>query len=343
MRITAQIKLKPTKEQKALINATMREYVHLANECLADMVTFNEFGKLTSKNVDAELPSALKNQSIADAKSAFHRYRKTGVEPIFRKPVAVWNNQNYRMEKSVLVFSVLLNGKSQRIHVKAIFPEKTYDFLESSNKGTLRITEKGGKLIAQIAVETNAQVPVTAAGVMGVDLGLKCPAVCYTDTGKVKFIGNGRKNKYIRRRFKTRRKKMGKAKKPEAIKKLSNKEQRIIKDADHKVSREIINFAVKNGIGTIKLEKLANIRRTTRTSRKNEFNLHTWSFYRLASFVEYKAKLLGIKVEYVEPAYTSQVCPVCGKLNHANDRSYQCDCGYHAHRDLVGAINICAA
>lgn len=343
MQITVQLKLKPTQEQKALIGATMREYIRLANECLADMVTFNEFGKLTSKNVDAELPSALKNQSIADAKSAFRRYRKTGIEAIFRKPVAVWNNQNYRIEKNALVFPVLLNGKSQRIHVKAMIPEKTFDFLAARKKGTLRITQKNGKLIAQIAVEADEQVLSAATGVMGVDLGLKCPAVCYTDTGKVKFIGNGRKNKYIRRRFKEKRRNLGKAKKLAAIKKLRNKEQRIMQDTDHKLSREIVNFAVKNGIGTIKLEKLANIRRTTRTSRKNEFNLHTWSFYRLASFVEYKAKLLGIKVEYVEPAYTSQVCPVCGKLNHANDRSYQCDCGYHAHRDLVGAINICAA
>ena len=343
MQITVQLKLKPTQEQKALIGATMREYIRLANECLADMVTFNEFGKLTSKNVDAELPSALKNQSIADAKSAFRRYRKTGIEAIFRKPVAVWNNQNYRIEKNALVFPVLLNGKSQRIHVKAMIPEKTFDFLAARKKGTLRITQKSGKLIAQIAVEADEQVLSAATGVMGVDLGLKCPAVCYTDTGKVKFIGNGRKNKYIRRRFKEKRRNLGKAKKLAAIKKLRNKEQRIMQDTDHKLSREIVNFAVKNGIGTIKLEKLANIRRTTRTSRKNEFNLHTWSFYRLASFVEYKAKLLGIKVEYVEPAYTSQVCPVCGKLNHANDRSYQCDCGYHAHRDLVGAINICAA
>ena len=340
MQITVQLKLEPTQEQKALIGATMREYIRLANECLADMVTFNEFGKLTSKNVDAEIPSVLKNQSIADAKSAFRRYRKTGIEAIFRKPVAVWNNQNYRVEKSALVFPVRLLGKSQRIHVKAMIPEKTFDFLAARKKGTLRITEKSGKLIAQVAVEADEQILSAATGVMGVDLGLKCPAVCYTDAGKVKFIGNGRKNKYIRRRFKEKRRNLGKAKKLAAIKKLRNKEQRIMQDTDHKLSREIINFAVKNGIGTIKLEKLANIRRTTRTSRKNEFNLHTWSFYRLASFIEYKARMAGIRVEYVNPAYTSQVCPVCGKLNHANDRSYQCDCGYHAHRDLVGAINI---
>ena len=343
MKITIQLKLKPTQEQQALIEATLCEYIRLANECLADMVTFNEYGKLTSKNVSAELPSTLKGQSISDARSAFRRYRKTGVEPIFRKPVAVWNNQNYRIEKKALVFPVLLLGKSQRIHVKAIIPEKTFDFLAARKKGTLRITQKNGKFIAQVSVEADEQILSAATGVMGVDLGLKCPAVCYTDTGKVKFIGSGRKNKYIRRRFKEKRRRLGKAKKLNAIKKLQNKEQRIMQDTDHKLSREIVNFAVQNGVGTIKMEKLANIRSTARKSRKNEHNLHTWSFYRLASFIEYKAKLAGIRVKYVDPAYTSQTCPICGTRNHAKDRNYKCSCGYHCHRDIVGAINICAA
>lgn len=320
----------------------MNEYIRTVNECVADMVTFNEFGKLTSKNVCARLPSALKNQCIADAKSVFKKYRKTGIESILKKPIAVWNNQNYKVTAECISFPVLPNNKSTRIKVKAFIPTETLKLLQSTKLGSLRITKKNNKLIAQIAVSIKESVS-SGNGVMGVDLGLKCPAVCYSDTGKVKFIGNGRKNKYIRRHFKTKRKKLGKAKKLNAIKKLRNKEQRIMKDIDHKLSREIVNFAVKNSIGTIKLEKLANIRRTTRKSRKNEFNLHTWSFYRLASFIEYKAKLLGIKVEYVDPAYTSQICPVCGKLNHANDRNYQCDCGYHTHRDLVGAMNICAA
>ena len=93
-------------------------------------------------------------------------------------------------------------------------------------------------------------------------------------------------------------------------------------------------------LGTVKMEVLTNIRQTARTSRKNEKNLHTWSFFRLASFIEYKAQLAGIKVEYVDPAYTSQICPGCGKANHAKDRKYQCVCGYRGHRDMVGAINI---
>ncbi|EKS8366685.1 transposase, partial [Bacillus cereus] len=66
----------------------------------------------------------------------------------------------------------------------------------------------------------------------------------------------------------------------------------------------------------------------------------TWSFYRLAHFVEYKAKLAGIKVEYVNPSYTSQTCPKCNEKNKAQDRKYKCQCGFEKHRDIVGAMNI---
>ena len=58
-------------------------------------------------------------------------------------------------------------------------------------------------------------------------------------------------------------------------------------------------------------------------------------------YIEYKAKRAGIAVEYVNPAYTSRKCPICGSVNHAKDRHYECRCGFHTHRDLLGAINIC--
>ena len=112
---------------------------------------------------------------------------------------------------------------------------------------------------------------------------------------------------------------------------------------DHKISRAIVNDAAANGVKTIKLEELSGIRQSARTSRKNNHSLHNWSFYRLAKFIEYKAALAGIEVVYVNPAYTSQTCPCCGKRNHANDRNYVCSCGYHTHRDRLGAVNILTA
>jgi putative transposase len=57
--------------------------------------------------------------------------------------------------------------------------------------------------------------------------------------------------------------------------------------------------------------------------------------------ITYKAARLGIKVEQVDPAYTSQECPACGCRNKAQDRTYVCcDCGWMGHRDKVGAINV---
>ena len=175
---------------------------------------------------------------------------------------------------------------------------------------------------------------------MGIDLGLKVPAVAITDNNKVKFFGNGRQNKYMKRKYKSQRRRLGKLKKLSVIKKFNNKEQRYMKDQDHKISRHIVDFAQKNKISTIRLECLENIRRTAKTSRKNNGNLHTWSFYRLSQMIEYKAQLAGIQVEYVNPAYTSQTCPNCGERNHAKDRTYECACGFKSHRDLVGAMNI---
>ncbi|MBQ7895447.1 MAG: transposase, partial [Oscillospiraceae bacterium] len=49
-------------------------------------------------------------------------------------------------------------------------------------------------------------------------------------------------------------------------------------------------------------------------------------------------------VVYVDPAYTSQTCPVCGTRHKMKDRRYKCStCGYLGHRDIVGAMNIIKA
>jgi len=151
----------------------------------------------------------------------------------------------------------------------------------------------------------------------------------------------------MRRRFYSRRKKLQKAKKTRAIRKSKGKEAHWMKDINHKLSRQIVNCANAQGVGTIKIESLAGIRKgTTRTSggakaRKNNRMKHSWSFYQLTLFITYKAERLGIQVEQVDPAYTSQQCPACGARNKAQDRMYVCaECGWHGHRDSVGAINI---
>ncbi|AHD04960.1 transposase [Paenibacillus larvae subsp. larvae DSM 25430] len=213
------------------------------------------------------------------------------------------------------------------------------ELLRKAKLGLMRIIEKSGKWYAQISIEVPTSV-TNNENIMGIDLGLKVPAVSVTSTGKTRFFGNGRENKYIRRKYQQRRRKLGKLKKLSVIRKPGNKEQRWMKDQNHKISRQIVDTAIQEGASIIKLERLENIRKTARTSRKNAKNLHSWTFYQLQQFISYKANLVGIKIVEVNPAYTSQTCPACGEKNKAKDRWYECSCGFNAHRDRVGAINI---
>ncbi|MDZ5610206.1 transposase [Bacillus pseudomycoides] len=341
--VTVKIKLLPTKEQASILNAMGKEYISTINALVSEMVAEKKTIKKTTKNVPANLPSAVKNQAIKDAKSVFQKVKKAKYKiiPVLKKPVCVWNNQNYSFDFTHIRLPLIIDGKAKKVPVRALLIDKhnrNFDLLKHK-LGTLRITKKSNKWIAQISVT----IPTTEkAGtkIMGVDLGLKVPAVAMTDDNKARFFGNGRQNKYVRRMFKFKRKNLGESKTLNANRNLNDKEQRYMKDQDHKVSRAIVNFAKENNISVIRLEQLANIRQTARTSRKNEKNLHTWSFYRLSQFIEYKANLEGIKVEYVNPAYTSQTCPNCSEKNKAQDRKYKCKCGFEKHRDLVGAMNI---
>ena len=130
----------------------------------------------------------------------------------------------------------------------------------------------------------------TDGNIMGIDFGIKCPAVSYCSDGSVKFYGNGRRNKYLRRQYAYVRKKLQTSKKRKAVKRINDKEQRIMRDIDHKLSHDIVETAVGHHVKVIKLEQLQNIRSTTRTSRKNNHSLHNWSCYRLAQLIEYKAR-----------------------------------------------------
>ena len=363
MQLSETVKLYMDKQQKTLVVMAMDEYIRTVNGLVSVAVNGTSISKYTTADVSANLPSALTNQCIRDAKSIINKYNKAVRQvsarnkklakqkstitvkepavPVLKKPCCYINNQNFKIKNDYIEFPVLISGKSKRIAIRASMTDKQKLIFVNAKIGTMRIVRKGNKIVAQIAYEAAEPEYSDDGSVMGIDLGIKCPAVSYISDGSVKFYGNGRKNKYMRRHYKYLRRKLQKAKHPETVERINNKEQRIMKDIDHKLSHDIIVTAVAHDVKTIKIERLANIRSTTRTSRKNNHSLHTWSFYRLARYIEYKAKLAGIKVEYVNPAYTSQTCPVCGHVHHANDRNYTCKCGFHIHRDLLGAMNIC--
>jgi putative transposase len=156
-----------------------------------------------------------------------------------------------------------------------------------------------------------------------------------------KIIKLGKQAPHINRKYKKIRAKTQKKKSFKFIKKLKNKESRKVKDINHKISRKIVDLAKENNYA-IKLEKLTGIRKKKQGRKLNGIKSN-WSFYQLEQFIEYKAKLLGIKIFYVDPAYTSQNCSKCGLIGTRDKKKFVCSCGHKDHADANASFNIAKA
>jgi putative transposase len=156
-------------------------------------------------------------------------------------------------------------------------------------------------------------------------------------TGKIWKLG--KKGLHIHNKYKNIRKSLQKQGKYRKVKQIKDRESRIVKDLNHKISRKIIDIAIENNSG-IKLEDLTGIRNNSKHSRSFRYALNSWSFYQLQMFIDYKAKLQGVKVVYIDPHYTSKSCSRCGLIGNRNGKRFDCTCGYVDHADINAAFNI---
>ena len=158
------------------------------------------------------------------------------------------------------------------------------------------------------------------------------------DTGKIEKFGKSAL--HVHRKYSAIRKRLQREGKFRELSRVKDRESRIVKDLNHKISRKIVDMA-KVQHAALVFEDLGGIRQTRKQHRSFKYALHSWSFYQLQTFVEYKAKLLGVPVLYVDPAYTSQDCSRCGTRGQRNGKGFKCPtCGHVDHADVNAAFNI---
>jgi putative transposase len=213
--------------------------------------------------------------------------------------------------------------------------------LLQGQRGETDLVYRNGKfyLLAVCEVE---ETPVEAVDdYLGVDLGIANIAV--DSTGEVHQGKTVKQVRYRHRKLRTKLQAKGTQSARRRLRKLSGKERRFATWTNHNISKSIVEKAKDTQCG-IALEDLGGIRDGVTVRKVQRSTLHSWSFHQLRSFIEYKAKRIGVSVVAVDPRNTSRTCPCCGCIDKANRRTQEkflcIDCGYSGLADYVASVNI---
>ncbi|WP_150254517.1 RNA-guided endonuclease InsQ/TnpB family protein [Nocardiopsis deserti] len=215
--------------------------------------------------------------------------------------------------------------------------------LAEHKQGEADLLCRDGAWFLAVTVEVPDAPEIDPDSFLGVDLGIV--NIATTSDGRV-MAGRGI-NRYRRRqqRLRTKLQSKGTRSAKRLLRKRHRREARHARDVNHRISKRIVAEAERTGRG-ISLEDLKGIRVRVRQRRPQRVTLHSWSFHQLGQFIAYKARLKGVPVVFVDPAYTSQTCAECDHVDYRNrvDQAvFICrGCGVVAHADRNASANIAA-
>ena len=101
----------------------------------------------------------------------------------------------------------------------------------------------------------------------------------------------------------------------------------------------MINSINLDGVGIVRIENIKDLRRGKKSSRL----LSHWTYTEITGKIELACEECGVRVEHVNPTYTSQRCSKCGWTRKRNRRGkeFRCSaCGFACDADLNASVNI---
>lgn len=314
--------------------------------------TYNSI-KATHSKFPTGLIQTIRDKAVEAYKSYKARLKneKKATLPKFRRPVIRFDCRTFTLYKSDNSFDCFasLSSPEGRLRLPIVFGAFQRDILNGLNEESLKFCTaelQFSKRLDCYILNITYQYPVpeiAAPAVCGIDMGLKNLAVLAAPE-QIRFF-RGSKHSQKRKHYSDLRRKLGKKKLAKKIKAIGSKEQRYMKNANHKISSEIIRIAKAHNT-VIQMENLTDIRERINFNKKMNRQLHNWNFRQLQTFIKYKANAEGIHVWYIDPRNTSRTCHKCGhtaKANRSKQNYFHCaKCGFAAHADYNAARNIAA-
>src|SRR5215467_9055700 len=179
----------------------------------------------------------------------------------------------------------------------------------------VRIVPRNGYYVVEV-VYTKEPVPanVDPAFCVAIDLGVtNLAAIASNREGFMPRLVNGRPlkawNQWYNKRMKELKKQLPKAERERItrqMERITNTRNRRINHYLHTASKRIVDFLVKEGVGTIMVGKNPLWKQESNMGKRNNQNFVSIPHARFIEMLTYKAALVGIQVEVREESYTSQ-------------------------------------
>ena len=344
MKLTAQIKLVTTEAQANTLKRTIEMINSAANYISGEAWSNRVFSGVSLQKLvynDVRSIFGLSAQStclvVRKVADAYKLDKKTKRE--FRELGSVgYDNRILRFDLAKMIVSIwTIEG---RITIPFVCGDYQMSLLKGQ-RGETDLVYRNGSFYLMTTCDVDEKPKLTPESYLGVDLGVVNIA---TDSdGKVHSAKAIKNVRYRHRELRKKLQSKGTKATRKRLKKLSGKERRFATWVNHNISKEIVATAKDTGRG-VALEDLTNIRKRVTARKPQRATLHSWSFFQLRSFIEYKAKREGVQVVTVDPRNTSRTCPCCGHIDKANRPSQSAfccvSCGFSGHADTIAAGNI---
>lgn len=343
MKLTLQLQLLPTPDQKADLLATMERFNEAATFAASVGFEAGVFGQVSIHKLAYQqirerfgLSAQLAVRAIAKAVECFQRDRTKC--PVFKPRSAVCYDQR------VLSFKGLTTASMWSLSGRLLIPFVCGAYQKDRQgriKGQADLVYRQGKFYLLCTIDMPEGVPIEPTDVLGVDLGIVNVA---TDSDGETFTGakvEQTRKRYAKRRAGLNRRGTKSARR--RLAKIRKREANFRRNENHRISKQIVAKAKATG-RAIAVEDLNGIRDRVSVKKPERSRHAGWAFFQLRSFVTYKSTLAGVPVLAVDPRNTSRTCNVCGHCEKANRKSqseFVCrQCGHSANADVNAARNI---
>lgn len=343
MKLTLQLQLLPTNEQKTALLETMVRFNEAATYAARVGFEAQIYGqvflhRLVYREIRERfgLSSQMAVRAIAKAVECFQR-DKTKC-PVFKPRSAICYDQRVLSFKGLTEVSLwAITGRLRMPFVCGAYQRER----QGRIKGQADLVYRQGKFFLLCTIDLPEGAPIKPIDVLGIDLGIVNLA---TDSTGETFSGvniESKRRHYAKRRAGLNR--VGTKSARRRLSKIRKRESNFRRDTNHCISKRLVAKA-KASDSAIALEDLKGIRDrlTVRASQRNR--LSGWAFSQLRSFVTYKATLVGIPVIMVDPRNTSRTCAECGHCEKGNRKtrdSFAClHCGHSVNADFNAARNL---